>query len=81
MATYRTTKQIEEALAKIDAIEVRLDTFITQHEQAHLETHKQLIDTINAQREELVKLNETLQAEREARQRRYAQAIAQLESE
>ena len=81
MATYRTTKQIEDALAKIDEIEARLEKFIAVHEAVHAETYKQLLDTINAQREELVKLNETLQAEREARQKRYAQAIAQLESE
>ena len=81
MARYLTTKEIEESLAKIDALENRLNEVVSLL-NAQFETFRSAIHTsLNEHRNLIIEMREEIQNEHKDRRIRRARAIERLKSE
>lgn len=82
MATknYLTTETIEKSLMKIDKVEQRLDDFVKQSEQTHMQLYHELSVFLEEVREEVMRMRNEMIAEREDRRKRQAEALKSLKS-
>lgn len=78
---YVRTKKIEEALSIVTTLDTKMTKFISTEARAREALKSELLQIINEQREEIIRLRNEIEKAEEDRQNRRVKAIASMKSE